>query len=93
MVTTRSGPRPTAATRDTVATNATDINKRLNSNLRKLASVFDSWSEEEWEEMVHKQDLITLDVNRDYIEGQMITEALATAQPGEVDPDYASNAN
>ena len=77
-----------AATPDTIATNSTDINKRLNSNMRKLAAVFDSWNEEEWEELVREQDKITLDVNRDYIEGQMIKEALDTAQPGEVDPDF-----
>ena len=38
-------------------------------------------------------DAMILDDNRDYIESQMIKEALATALPGEVDPDHATNAN
>jgi len=35
----------------------------------------------------------TLDDNRDYIESQMIKEALATARPDELGPDHAANAN
>ena len=72
---------------------ADDLKARLDSNLRKIAAVFDSWSEEEWDDMVNKSDAMILDENRDYIEGQMIREALATAQPGEIDPDHVANAN
>ena len=67
---------------------AKELDARLKSNLEKIAAVFDSWSEEEWDDMVNKSDAMILDDNRDYIESQMVKEALATAQPGEVDPDF-----
>ena len=65
-----------------------DLDARLDSNLRKIAAVFDTWDEEEWTDMVNACDAQVLDVNRDCIEEQMVKEALATALPGEIDPDH-----
>lgn len=67
--------------------------ERLEANLHGIAAMFDAWTEEEWTDMVNASDAMILDDNRDYIEGQMIKEALATAQLGEVDPDHVANAN
>jgi hypothetical protein len=61
---------------------------RIESNLREMGAVFYSCDDDEWNDMINASDAMVLDENRDFIEHQIIKEALATAQPGEVDPDF-----